>query len=169
MPGVPASSGGHAATDYFPENLRRHRERKGMSQKALAEAMKACGWSWHQATVHRVESGAQPVELGEATDLAAILGTSLDRLTWAGPEENGVALTDRATALLARSFRETAEAAERLLRDRDGAERQLAEAVKSEYRRVRQAAEDLRLELEASTLEAAVEHGVDRYENPEEA
>ncbi len=49
-----------------------------MTQQALAAAMRSKGWKWSQATVWSVEKGERPLRLGEAADLAEILGTRLD-------------------------------------------------------------------------------------------
>lgn len=44
--------------------------RGNQSQKALADAMRAKGHAWSQATVWSVETGARPLRLTEARDLA---------------------------------------------------------------------------------------------------
>jgi transcriptional regulator with XRE-family HTH domain len=161
---VSAVSGGHAAEQYLPENLRALRERQGVSQAALAEAMSHQGWPWHQQTVYKVENGKQGVGFGEATDLAAILGVSADRLTWSGPEANEAALVDRATAILRQSWEEAAGAIVRLHAARAGADRTLGHSEDSKYARVREACGDLRNELDAATLDAAVDEGMARWE-----
>lgn len=164
---VSVTSGGHAAEQYLPENLRSLRERKGMSQAALAKAMADREWRWHQQTVYKVETGERGIAFGEATDLADILGVSTDRLTWSGPEANETAMVDRSIALVRQSWRETAEAVTRLLADRAGGRRVLAGSSGSRYARVRQACAELEAELEASGVETAVAEGTARHRKPE--
>ncbi|MBT1001177.1 helix-turn-helix domain-containing protein [Paenarthrobacter sp. DKR-5] len=53
-------------------------KRGEMSQQALAEAMRARGWKWSQATVWSVEKGERPLRISEGIDLAAILGVSIE-------------------------------------------------------------------------------------------
>jgi transcriptional regulator with XRE-family HTH domain len=150
------TSGGHAAESYLPENLRALRGRKGISQAAVADAMRDRGWPWHQTTVHRIESGQQMPGFGETVDLAHVLGVTTDRLTWSGPEaaESGeVAIVH---GRLREAWRETAAAAARLHAARSGAERTIAERQGSAYARVRDAARGLAEELEGATLETAL-------------
>jgi len=64
----------------FGARLREIRTNKKIPQAALAARMTALGWTWHQSTVHRVEAGSQPVRLGEAASLAAILATDLNSM-----------------------------------------------------------------------------------------
>jgi transcriptional regulator with XRE-family HTH domain len=151
------TSGGHAAESYLPENLRALRERKGMSQAALAKAMRERDWPWHQTTVHRVESGAQSLSIGEIVDAAYVLGVTTDRLTWAGPEASESALVAAAHGRLREAWQETAGAAARLHAARDAAERTVAERGGSKYSRVRDAARGLAEELESATLETALD------------
>lgn len=150
------TSGGHAAEGYLPENLRALRERKGMSQAALAKAMKDRGWPWHQTTVARIESGRQPLGFGETVDAADILGVKTDRLTWAGPEASESASVVAAHGRLREAWRETALAAARLRAARAAAENTVAERQGSTYSRIRDAARGLGEEIEGATLEAAL-------------
>jgi hypothetical protein len=46
------------------------------SQKDVADAMRARGWKWSQATVWAIEKGERPLRLAEADDLADVLGDS---------------------------------------------------------------------------------------------
>jgi transcriptional regulator with XRE-family HTH domain len=156
-------SGGHAAVEYLPDNLRRHRERRGMSQAAVARAMSDCGWSWHQQTVAKVESGKQAPGWGEVIDLAQILGVPADRLSWAGPEDTGLASVDAAIGKLRRSWDETAVAMVKLRNDMKWAENTLRGAEKSPYERVRAAAGELSLELQALHPDSAFDEGEARF------
>ena len=63
-------------------NLADLRERAKMTQKELADAMRAEGHKWSQATVWSVEKGERPLRLIEALDAAHVLGVTVDDL-WA--------------------------------------------------------------------------------------
>src|SRR5260370_21645909 len=65
----------------FAANLRLLRERQGISQVKLAQEMAARGWPWRQQTVTRLENGQRMIRFGEATALAEILNTPLERFT----------------------------------------------------------------------------------------
>lgn len=53
------------------------RQRRGMSQSALARVMQAAGFSWQQTTVSRTEAGQRPIPFAEAVALAALLNIDL--------------------------------------------------------------------------------------------
>ncbi|MCZ2804331.1 helix-turn-helix transcriptional regulator [Modestobacter sp. VKM Ac-2983] len=62
--------------------------RGAMSQKALADAMRArFGHPWSQSTVWSIETGARPLRLVEARDLADLLEVQLERLLDKPPSE----------------------------------------------------------------------------------
>lgn len=61
-------------------NLKAIREDVGMSQEQVATAMSERGYSWHQATVYKVENGGRQVQLGEADALAKVFDVPLDRM-----------------------------------------------------------------------------------------
>jgi transcriptional regulator with XRE-family HTH domain len=151
------TSGGHAAESYLPENLRALRERKGMSQAALAKAMRDREWPWHQTTVVRIEAGRQSLAFGETVDVAHILGVTTDRLTWAGPESSEWGLVSASHGRLREAWQETADAAAQLHAARSAAERTVAERRDSKYSRVRDAVRGLAEEIESATLETALE------------
>lgn len=46
-----------------------------MSQRDLADAMKARGWKWSHVTVGAVERGERPLRLSESEDIKRILGS----------------------------------------------------------------------------------------------
>lgn len=140
-----------------------------MSQAALANAMKERGHRWHQQTVGRIEADQQKVSFEEAADLAAVLRVSMDRLTWAGPEANEVAMIDSTVVTLRSAWRETALAHARLIAARSSSGRVLEQSRASKYERARLAAEDIAAELEACTLETALDEGDRLYENPEDS
>lgn len=59
-------------------NIAHLRKAAGMSQTALADAMRTAGQDhWRQNTVSRVERGAQRINVGEIRDLSRILGGSV--------------------------------------------------------------------------------------------
>lgn len=103
------------ADEQVGANVRTIRERLGISQTELARRMTSAGHPWHQATVSRVEIGRQPVSLVEAVTLADMLGTSVDRLTWA-PAEARIAeyLNDGAFAVI-NAAEDVADSVRRLL------------------------------------------------------
>ena len=168
MPNRSDPSGGHAAEEYLPENLRRLCEIKDISQSALARAMSERGWPWHQSTAYKVMHGKRGISFGEATDLARILGVSTDRLTWSGPEANEEGMVNRAIAILHQDWAEAARAVHRLYAARALAERQIAQSGDSKYQRVRDACAELALELGDRTLQNAADEGYARWKHPEE-
>lgn len=85
-PSTPDGVGFMSADARFAENLRAARERQGMSQADVAEEMAAAGFTFHQQTVARIESGARSVKLSEAEYLSHIVGRSLLLMT-APPRE----------------------------------------------------------------------------------
>lgn len=58
--------------------------RADVSQQALADAMRARGHRWSQATVWSVEKGDRPLKLDEAIDLARVVECDVGQL-WAEP------------------------------------------------------------------------------------
>ncbi len=103
------------ADERFGANVRTERERGGMSQSALAAAMTERGHTWHQQTVTRVEGGRQSLRLAEAEDLAAILKTSVDRLTWTTREASAGLLMDSVIARANNAWEQIADGTNHLL------------------------------------------------------
>ncbi|MBT2484623.1 MULTISPECIES: helix-turn-helix transcriptional regulator [unclassified Microbacterium] len=62
-----------AVDKTFGETLREARERKGLSQAALAEEMQQLGFEFQQQTVYKIESGNRKATIGEAAALARAL------------------------------------------------------------------------------------------------
>src|SRR4051812_21058121 len=91
------------------ENVRKLREKAGMSQTALAEQMRERGHNWHQQTVGRVESGTQPVRYSEAVALGAILRASLNQFTWSPPEVTADYLLNQSIAQIHRAYDDIAK------------------------------------------------------------
>jgi transcriptional regulator with XRE-family HTH domain len=94
----------------FAANLRLLRERQDISQAKLAQEMAARGWPWRQQTVTRVENGQRMIRFGEATALAEILHTPLERFSRPVSDASEVAKIHAAGARLRESC-ETAVAA----------------------------------------------------------
>ena len=90
-------------------NLRRAREREGLSQPAAAERMREESFPYTQQTLARIEAGQRKVPGEELVTLARIYNVALDSL--ARPE--GLALAGADLLSAARKVRE----AERRLRD----------------------------------------------------
>jgi transcriptional regulator with XRE-family HTH domain len=148
-----AEPGSYGVGRNFAENLRALREHQGISQAALARAMKEAGHSWHQATVHRVESGIQPVGLEEAAAVASILHVPLDQLTWATGETADRMIAEMAIVKLREAAEESATALTRLYAAVDAAESAARTAGKSKYERVRGAARAIEEELGDATVQ----------------
>lgn len=154
------SSSGHELTDQrFAENLRVIREDRRMSQAELARQMKGRGWPYHQQTVHKVEAGARKVGLGEAKDLAEILGTSVDRLTWPTREASLVEVLNTAASRARAAVEQIAIGTRSLAAARRQLELSLAEAERAESPRVQDAAAEAREALRLSAEAAAAAAG----------
>jgi transcriptional regulator with XRE-family HTH domain len=63
--------------EIFARRLREHRQAAGLSQRDIADEMRAEGFEWHQTTAQRVETAKRSIHLNEAVALAAILGVDL--------------------------------------------------------------------------------------------
>jgi transcriptional regulator with XRE-family HTH domain len=107
----------------FAANLRLLRERQGISQVKLAQEMAARGWPWRQQTVTRLENGQRMIRFGEATALAEILHTPLERFTRPASDANEVEKIRAAGARLRESCEAVAAAVCHLLDEQRTAER----------------------------------------------
>lgn len=68
-----------AANTAFTAWLRATRKETRMSQREVAEALKAAGFPvFRQTTVAKIERGDRPVLLDEAVAIAGFFGTTLD-------------------------------------------------------------------------------------------
>lgn len=135
-------------------NVRYLREHASMSQVELARRMAERGWSWHQATIYKVETGKQFVRLDEALDLADLLGVTLDRLTWAIGETAEEELVTLAITSLRERMQEAAVAIIRLRVAQGMAEGRAAAAADSDYPHVRELGSDLEEDLRSVDLDA---------------
>jgi transcriptional regulator with XRE-family HTH domain len=156
------ANAGESADEKLAGNLRALREAAGMSQGALASAMAERGWPWHQSTVYRVESGRQGVKFAEAVDLADILATSLDRLTWSSAEASQAEFVYAAGTEVRLSAEKVSAAVHHLLSAVARAERVLAETAGSTLPRVHAAWEDTYARVANYGLEEAVAEGTRR-------
>jgi transcriptional regulator with XRE-family HTH domain len=148
----------------FAANLRLLRERQGISQVKLAQEMVARGWPWRQQTVTRVENGQRMIRFGEATALAEILDTPLERFTRAGP---AAAEAERLAAFGARLhhfYEAVADTVCRLLDEQRMAERARATHSQSQMEFVQEALAVLGAQIEAYGVEKAVLEGTQRFE-----
>jgi transcriptional regulator with XRE-family HTH domain len=68
------------ADSIFARRLRAVRNQAGVTQKQLAGRMAARGHKMLQSTVAKIESGERPVSIGEAVQLAEVLGVDLGEL-----------------------------------------------------------------------------------------
>jgi transcriptional regulator with XRE-family HTH domain len=65
----------------FATNFKTLREDMGLTQEDVVAKMAHFGFTFHQATVYKIEKGERKVGLGEAIALAECLDTSIDALT----------------------------------------------------------------------------------------
>lgn len=145
-----------------------NRERKKISQDALAELMAARGWDWHQSTVYKTEHGTRRTEAFELHDLAQILGVPISDLFVPPAELNEAAFVGLSGVKLRRAWHEAADATRTLLAAIAWSERTLEQHAGSKYGRVHQALAELRTELEEYTLDTAIGEGEYRYEHRED-
>jgi transcriptional regulator with XRE-family HTH domain len=138
---------------FLPSNIRRQRERQDMSRKALAEAMQARGHKWHPNTVARIEDGSQQLTVDEFFDIAHVLGTSTDRLSWAQGEDAEHLAASGAITRLRQAADEAAWSVARFHAARSSAGRASADAARSSYPRVRALADAISEELQDATLD----------------
>lgn len=149
------------ADERFGANVRAERERAAMSQSALAAAMTKRGHAWHQQTVGRVERGQQSLRLAEAEDLAAILKTSVDRLTWTTKEASAGLLMDMTIGRASAAWEQIAAWTVRLLHSLGQLETSVAAAEQAgcyDSDRVKEIVREAHIVL-AMTPEAALEAG----------
>jgi transcriptional regulator with XRE-family HTH domain len=83
----------------FARRLRAVRKQAGATQQELADRMAAAGHKMHRSAIAKIESGERPVAIGEAVQLAGVLGASLTDL-----------VTDDMTGRQQREYRQLAEA-----------------------------------------------------------
>ena len=163
-----AESGDKAGGERLAANIRALREYQGISQAALAQAMRDRGHPWHQPTVHRVELGRQPVEIPEAIGLAAILGVPLDRLFWLTGENAAQAVAEQAVTRLRESAEQAAASLARLYAARHSAELAAREGGKAKYGRVRGTVRAIEGELEDATVQNVLAESSRRWEDMRE-
>ena len=144
-------------------NLRSLRERKGISQAALAQQMSERGKPWHQSTVYRVESGIQALQLDETEYLAEILGSTVTAFTWEPAEINESRLVYDAGTQVKIAWDAVAEAVFELMIHRSRAGSTIRQHRGSKYERVQDAIEDVRARMREYPLDEAVWAGIDRY------
>lgn len=104
----------------FARRLREVRQQAGITQQQLADWMTQVGHKLHRSAVAKIELGERPVTIGEAVQLAGILGVPLmelvtDRLAETKMERQHA---DRIAAQIAvRSLIHEAAEADKLLRE----------------------------------------------------
>ena len=161
---IPPGPAPGVVDEHAAVNIKRARERLGLSQADLAEKMAAIGWRFHPQTVHRIEAGQRKVFIGEAEALARILQTTVDRLGWAQGEDAEVAMTDMAITRIRQAWHEVSDATLRLAAALAAGHRQAEAAKASRHKRVRAVASELAAEAAESTVESAVGDGLARFE-----
>lgn len=71
----------------FTENMVRWRKQMGWTQDDLAQRMSGAGLKFYPQTVQKIETGDRRIQLGEAIEIARILGVSLGSML-ASPRDN---------------------------------------------------------------------------------
>lgn len=104
--------------------VQRLRERHGLTQATLANAMVGQGHPWHQQTVVKTEKGLRPLRLTEASALADALHCTLGDLTGDLSDGDHAALR----SLLARCL-EADDAVTRATATADSVRARLSEAL----------------------------------------
>ena len=152
------------ANRHLADNLRALRERKGMSQPALAAAMNEHGIQWHQQTVARIESGQQRAKWDEVVALGVILGVAMERFTWPPAESNAADHLYMEAGRIRGSARDLMHAVGAFLSARSMAGRARESTAKYDSPRVRDAREELEDALRDYELVDVVNEGIRQYE-----
>jgi transcriptional regulator with XRE-family HTH domain len=151
--------------ETFGANLRAMRERKGLSQAALARTMTERGKPWHQQTVAETEAGTRPLRAAEVKTLSQILGSPVAAFYWDPAEVSESQLVYDAGTDVVRSWEAVAEAVFTLMIHRSRAGSVLRQHRRSGYERVKAAIEDVKWRLRECPLEEAIWKGIDLYEH----
>src|SRR5258705_8927715 len=87
---IPNMGKNERAAAYFRKQVRAERERRGWSQSQVAELLRGKGFRVHTTTIAKIEAGDRAVPIDEASAIADVFGTSLDRLLGrgVGPEQD---------------------------------------------------------------------------------
>lgn len=87
----------------FARRLRAIREQARMTQQDLAEWMAKTGNKFHRSTIAKIEAGDRLVTVGEALELAGILGVDLQDvlIEYLDPSEEARLHAEHTTAMLA--------------------------------------------------------------------
>lgn len=152
------------ANRHLADNLRALRERKGLSQPALAAAMNEHGIQWHQQTVARIESGQQRARWDEVVALGVILGVPVERFTWPPAEANAADALYMAAERVRGRASVLAGDVSALLSARTLGRRAQEDTAKYVSPRVDDARENLADALAAHELVTVVNEGIRRYE-----
>lgn len=146
--GLPADN---LTDDRFAKNLRTVRAAQKVSQAELARRMAARGWPYYAQTIHRIETGQRKITLGEAVELARLLGTTADALSRA-----------RGTARLGLELIEDAEEYRAALAAAAGQQQRIGDArrqLESVLQRARAHPAAAELDRELSIAAAALQEG----------
>lgn len=65
---------------WFGQNVRRLREKAGVTQAELASVMGSRGYEMHQVTVGKIETARRPTRVGEVAALASIFDVDVNAL-----------------------------------------------------------------------------------------
>ena len=156
-----------SATDRVGQNVRLYRERKGISQRGLIEAMSERGFTWYQQTVRRVESGRQSLKLEEAGALAEIFGVPVHLLLLPSTETQAAESLYAARMGVIAAHEALSAAVLALLDAADAAEHRAGLFTDSASDRVKEAREEVLAAAAEYDVDSAVAEGVRRYEEGE--
>jgi transcriptional regulator with XRE-family HTH domain len=154
------------ADERFAANIREERGRRKLSQGELARRMAERGFPYYQQTVRRIEEGRRKVSVGEATALAEILGTTMDRLTWPGRAASAAGMLDETIARGLNGWDAIADGTAELLWAQYQLEVSIAEVERAGYHgsdKIREIAEEARSVM-GLTPEDAVAAGRKHHE-----
>ena len=147
--------------------MRLYRDRMGISQRGLIEAMAACGFTWYQQTVRRVESGRQSLKLEEAGALAEILGIPVHLLLLPSSETQATDTLYAARMSVVQAHESVAAAVLGLLDAASAAEHRAGLLGDIASERVKEAREELLAAASEYDIDSAVAEGIRRYEEGE--
>jgi transcriptional regulator with XRE-family HTH domain len=149
------------------QNVRLYRDRKGISQRALIEAMAVHGFTWYQQTIRRVESGTQSLKLEEAGALAETLGVPIHLLLRPSAETQATESLYAARMDVIRAHEGLSAAVLALLDAGDAAEHRIGLFTDSASDRVKEACEEVLAAVAEHDVDSAVAEGGRRYEEGE--
>ena len=156
-----------SAAEYVGQNVRLYRDRKGISQRGLIEALATHGFTWYQQTVRRVESGRQSLKLEEAGALADILSIPVHLLLRPSSETQATEALYSARLAVIEAHEAVAAAVLALLDSAAAAQHRAGLFDDNSSDRVKEAREEVLAAADEYDVNSAVAEGIRRYEQGE--